>query len=177
MTSPNASKSQMHRGIDAARRAFDESDWSTNRALRKRCLEQLQDAIEAEREELREELILEVGCPRMVTLGPQLDAPLADALRYPAKLIEEYPWEEDLGDAMVDRHRPDDPARDLARGRRCGGCDRAVELPVRGFDQQAGPGAGHRQHRRAQVCTGYALQRTCASAGSSPSTPTSPPVW
>ncbi|BDN84198.1 aldehyde dehydrogenase [Mycobacterium pseudoshottsii JCM 15466] len=46
----DASKTDMHRAIDAARRAFDETDWSTNRALRKRCLEQLQEAIEAERE-------------------------------------------------------------------------------------------------------------------------------
>ena len=98
----DASKADMHRAIDAARRAFDETDWSTNRALRKRCLEQLQEAIEAEQEELREELILEVGCPRMITHGPQLDAPLADALKYPAKLIDEYPWETDLGDAIVD---------------------------------------------------------------------------
>src|SRR6478752_807103 len=98
----DASKADMHRAIDAARRAFDETDWSTNRALRQRCLLQLQDALEAEREVIREELILEVGCPRMVTHGPQLDAPLSEALRYPAKLIDEYPWEIDLGDAMVD---------------------------------------------------------------------------
>src|SRR5574342_138150 len=98
----DASKADMHRAIDAARRAFDETDWSTNRALRKRCLEQLQEALEAEQEELREELILEAGCPRMVTHGPQLDAPLADALRYPAQLIDQYPWETDLGDAMVE---------------------------------------------------------------------------
>jgi len=64
-------------------------------------LEQLREALEAEKEELREELILEAGCPRMVTHGPQLDAPLADALTYPAKLIDEYPWETDLGDAFV----------------------------------------------------------------------------
>jgi acyl-CoA reductase-like NAD-dependent aldehyde dehydrogenase len=38
----------------------------------------------------------------MVTHGPQLDAPLAAALTYPAKLIDEYPWETDLGEAMVD---------------------------------------------------------------------------
>lgn len=59
----DASKEDMHRAIDAARRAFDETDWSTNRELRKRCLLQLHDAIEAEKEELREELILEVGSP------------------------------------------------------------------------------------------------------------------
>jgi aldehyde dehydrogenase (NAD+) len=97
----DASNADMHRAIDAARRAFDETDWSTNRAFRKRCLEQLQEALEGEQEALREELILEAGCPRAITHGPQLDAPLADALRYPAKLIDEYPWETDLGDAMV----------------------------------------------------------------------------
>jgi acyl-CoA reductase-like NAD-dependent aldehyde dehydrogenase len=98
----NASKADMHRAIDAARRAFDDTDWSTNRALRQRCLLELQEALEADREVIREELILEVGCPRLVTHGPQLDAPLAEALTYPAKLIDEFPWETDLGDAMVD---------------------------------------------------------------------------
>jgi acyl-CoA reductase-like NAD-dependent aldehyde dehydrogenase len=97
----DASKADMHRAIDAARRAFDETDWSTNRALRKRCLEQLQAAIEAEREALREELIREVGCPRMTTHGPQLDAPLADALRFPIEQIDRFAWETDLGDAFV----------------------------------------------------------------------------
>src|SRR6202007_1768699 len=72
----DASKEDMHRAIDAARRAFDETDWSTNKELRKRCLSQLQDALEKEREELREELILEVGCPRMTTHANQLDIPL-----------------------------------------------------------------------------------------------------
>jgi acyl-CoA reductase-like NAD-dependent aldehyde dehydrogenase len=97
----NGSKADMQRAIDVARRAFDTTDWSRDRALRKRCLLQLQAALEAEQEALREELILEVGCPRMVTHGPQLDAPLADGLRYPARLIDEYPWETDLGDAFV----------------------------------------------------------------------------
>ena len=97
----DASKADMHRAIDAARRAFDETDWSTNHELRKRCLLQLHEAIEAEQEELREELILEVGCPRAITYGPQLDAPLDDGLRYPARLIDEYAWETDLGDAFV----------------------------------------------------------------------------
>ncbi|HUC13108.1 MAG TPA: aldehyde dehydrogenase family protein [Acidimicrobiales bacterium] len=96
----DASKADMHRAIDAARRAFDETDWATNRALRKRCLEQFQEALESEREELREELIAEVGCPRMVTHGPQLDAPLAGGLRHPAKLIDEYPWDLDMGDQL-----------------------------------------------------------------------------
>ena len=98
----DASKADMHRAIDAARRAFDETDWSTDRSFRKRCLEQLQLALEGEQEALREELILEAGCPRMVTHGPQLDAPLRSALRYPMRLIDEYPWVTSLGDAVVE---------------------------------------------------------------------------
>jgi hypothetical protein len=97
----DASKADMNRAIDAARRSFDETDWSTNHQLRKRCLEQLHEAIESELEELREELIREVGCPRAVTYGAQLDAPLQDGLKYPARLIETFPWETDLGDAFV----------------------------------------------------------------------------
>lgn len=97
----DASTADMQRAIDAARRSFDATDWSTNHQLRKRCLEQLHDAIQSELEELREELITEVGAPRAVTHGPQLDAPFADGLRYPARLIENFPWETDLGDAVV----------------------------------------------------------------------------
>jgi aldehyde dehydrogenase (NAD+) len=97
----DASKADMNRAIDAARRSFDETDWSTNHELRKRCLLQLHEAIVGEQEALREELIREVGAPRAVTHGPQLDAPLEDGLRYPARLIDEFPWETNLGDAVI----------------------------------------------------------------------------
>ncbi len=94
----DASAPEMHRAIDAARRAFDTTAWSTDRAFRKHCLEQLQSALESEREELREELIAEVGCPRMITQGPQLDGPLGTALRWPIDHIDEFPWSVDLPD-------------------------------------------------------------------------------
>ncbi len=97
----DASQADMLRAIDAARRAFDDTDWSTNLELRKRCLQQLDDALEGEKEALREELIREAGAPRAITYGPQLDAPLSDALKYPIVLMDEYPWETDLGDAFV----------------------------------------------------------------------------
>src|SRR5271157_420973 len=69
----DASKEDMHRAIDAARRAFDETDWSTNHKLRQRCLLQLHEAIESEE----------------------------DGLKYPARLIDQYPWETDLGDKVI----------------------------------------------------------------------------
>lgn len=88
-----AGATDMDRAIGAARHAFDDTDWATNGALRKRCLEQLQAAIESEREQLREELIAEVGCPEMTITTAQLDWPLAEALGYPAGLIDTFGWE------------------------------------------------------------------------------------
>lgn len=92
----SAGEADMHRAIGAARRAFDDTGWSTDRELRKRCLGQLQEALESEKEELRTELIAEVGCPVMTTQLAQLDWPLADGLRYPAQLIDEFEWERPL---------------------------------------------------------------------------------
>jgi len=91
-----AGAEDMDRAIGAARRAFDDSDWSTNRALRRRVLDQLQAALEAEEEDLCEELIAEAGCPAMTTQSAQLDRPLAEALRYPAGLIDDFEWERTL---------------------------------------------------------------------------------
>ncbi|NRA97749.1 MAG: aldehyde dehydrogenase family protein, partial [Planctomycetes bacterium] len=49
----DAAPEDMERAIAAARRAFDETDWSTNLEFRSRCLRQLQDALGKHREELR----------------------------------------------------------------------------------------------------------------------------
>ena len=87
----------MARAVAAARRALDETSWSTDPTLRKRCLEQLHAAIESEQEEFRSELVAEVGCPVVVTYGPQLDAPLQEGLLWPAKMIDEVEWQRDLG--------------------------------------------------------------------------------
>jgi aldehyde dehydrogenase (NAD+) len=94
----DGSAAEIHRAIDAARRALDETDWSTDFDLRRRCLRQLQEALESEQEAFSEELILEVGCPRMTTFGPQLDMPLQDAIRWPTEHIDEFPWTIDLPD-------------------------------------------------------------------------------
>jgi aldehyde dehydrogenase (NAD+) len=95
----DASAEDMGKAVSAARRAFDESTWSTDRELRKRCLQQLQDAIESEREELRAELVAEAGAPVLLTYGPQLDGPLEDGLRWPIKMIDDFPWERGLDPA------------------------------------------------------------------------------
>ena len=98
----DGSAADMERAIAAARRAFDDTDWGTNRAFRKKCLLQLQAAIESEQEEFRQELVDEVGCPLLLTYGPQLDAPLREALLWPAEMIDEFEWSRSIGpkDAM-----------------------------------------------------------------------------
>jgi aldehyde dehydrogenase (NAD+) len=94
----DGSAADMERAVAAARRAFDTTDWATNPDLRRRCLEQLQAAIESEVEEFRQELVAEVGTPIALTFGPQLDAPLREALRWPAAMIDQFHWERTLED-------------------------------------------------------------------------------
>lgn len=93
----NGTAADMAAAIDAARQAFDTTTWSTDHEFRKRCLLQLQAAIESEQEELRAELVAEVGCPVLTTYGPQLDAPLREALRWPAEMIDQFEWSRSLG--------------------------------------------------------------------------------
>jgi len=92
----DGSHEDMDRAIAGARRAFDDTDWAVNRSFRQKCLRQLQSALEAEREEIRAELVAEVGCPVLLTYGPQLDAPLEDGLLWPAATIDTFEWERDL---------------------------------------------------------------------------------
>jgi aldehyde dehydrogenase (NAD+) len=86
----------MQQAIAAARRSFDETDWSTNKELRKRCLQQLHDALGEEKEAIGEELIAEVGTPRALLGLAQRDWPLTDALTWPMELIDTYEWEREL---------------------------------------------------------------------------------
>ncbi|MET9090132.1 aldehyde dehydrogenase family protein [Streptomyces sp. NPDC004237] len=94
----DAGHEDMEQAIASARRAFDETDWSTDHAFRRRCLEQLQEAMESEREQMRAELVAEVGTPVRVTRGAQLDLPLEDAFRWPAEQIDQFAWERQLAD-------------------------------------------------------------------------------
>ncbi|MGI5416179.1 aldehyde dehydrogenase [Actinomadura luteofluorescens] len=97
-TAADASADDMDRAIAAARRAFDETGWATDRAFRARCLRQLREGLRRRADELRELTIQEVGAPRFLTFGAQLDAPVDD-LAWFADLVEDYAWERDLGRA------------------------------------------------------------------------------
>lgn len=82
--------------IAAARRAFDTTDWPTNRALRKRCLIQLRDGLREIAPQLREQAVAEVGAPMAITAnGPQGDGPIG-ILDYCIDLIDRYEWDSEL---------------------------------------------------------------------------------
>jgi len=92
----DADAQDMGRAIEAARRAFDDTDWSRDTELRVRCIRQLRDSMRANVEELREITIAEVGAPRMLTAGAQLEGPVDD-LSFAADTAESYQWSSDLG--------------------------------------------------------------------------------
>ncbi|MDQ2636804.1 MAG: aldehyde dehydrogenase family protein, partial [Actinomycetota bacterium] len=93
---PDATVADAHAAVAAARRAFDETNWSTDGQLRIRCLEQLHQALVDHRDELADLTIAEVGATPALCTGAQLDQPIA-IVRYYADLLKSYPMTEDLG--------------------------------------------------------------------------------
>ncbi|MDT5217546.1 MAG: aldehyde dehydrogenase [Mycobacterium sp.] len=92
----DATAADMDAAIGAARRAFDETEWSTNVELRVRGIRQLQQAMRDHIEELRELTISEVGAPVMLTSMAQLEGPVED-LSFCADTAESYQWTTDFG--------------------------------------------------------------------------------
>lgn len=95
-TAADADAEDMGSAIEAARRAFDDTDWSRNTELRVRCLRQLRAAMQEHIEDLRDLTIAEVGAPKMLTSGGQLEGPVDD-LKFCAETAENYQWTTDLG--------------------------------------------------------------------------------
>jgi aldehyde dehydrogenase (NAD+) len=92
----DASVGDMDRAITAARRAFDDTAWSTDRTFRAACLRQLHDALEKHKEDLRPQIVAEVGCPIGLTFAVQQDSCIDD-MQWDIELIDRYEWEYELG--------------------------------------------------------------------------------
>ena len=93
----DASPEDVRRAVDAARRAFDETSWSTDHKLRARCIEQLQAAMEEAKEELRMAMVQEGGSPIVLTFSVQLEYPI-QWISYFAELAASYEYEQPLPD-------------------------------------------------------------------------------
>jgi aldehyde dehydrogenase (NAD+) len=94
--SADATAADAERAIRAARRAFDETDWSTDPKRRAGCLRHLAAAMRDVLEELRELTVREVGVPISMTSGPALEGPIG-LLDFYADLAESYDGTVDLG--------------------------------------------------------------------------------
>jgi aldehyde dehydrogenase (NAD+) len=94
----DATADDLDAAITAARRAFDETGWSTDVGRRVAGLRQLQAAFTTHAEEIRALTVAETGSPVSLTYSAQLDDPVA-SLGWVADLAEGYQWETDLGDA------------------------------------------------------------------------------
>jgi aldehyde dehydrogenase (NAD+) len=93
----DGTREDMLRAIAAARRAFDETDWSTNAALRARCLRQLHAALVEAKEQLRAIVVAEAGACVSLTPFMHVDDPIA-MMAYWAELAASYPYEQRLSD-------------------------------------------------------------------------------
>ncbi|WP_121256087.1 aldehyde dehydrogenase [Nocardioides ferulae] len=93
---PDATAADVDAAIAAARRAFDETGWSTDVALRVRCLRQLHAALVEEGEAFRALTTAEVGMPGFMMGAAGFDVPV-EGLAWVADLAERYDYETDLG--------------------------------------------------------------------------------
>ena len=92
----DATVADVVRAIRAARRAFDETGWSTDASFRAQCMRQLAQALRENLEDLRTLTVSEVGVPIAMTAGPALEGPIG-ILDYYADLGESYDGTVDLG--------------------------------------------------------------------------------
>ena len=74
----DAGLEDMDKAIDAARRAFDDTDWSTNHNFRLKCLEQLKHGLLTEMEDFKEQIAAETGAPMGIcgASGPHCEIPI-----------------------------------------------------------------------------------------------------
>jgi aldehyde dehydrogenase (NAD+) len=93
---PDATEADMDAAIAAARRAFDDTAWSTDLDLRLRCLRRLHQALVDNGAAMRALTTAEAGAPAFLTTGPQYDVPV-ESFRWMLDLAEDYAWETDLG--------------------------------------------------------------------------------
>ena len=93
---PDATAEDVDAAIAAARRAFDESPWSTDVALRVRCLRQLHQALLDHADDFRDLTTAEVGMPGFMMGAAGFDVPV-EGLAWVTDLLESYEFETDLG--------------------------------------------------------------------------------
>ncbi len=94
----DAGPEDMELAIAAARRAFDETGWSTDHNFRHRCLQQLKDGLRAVEEDFKQQIAAETGAPMAIcgSMGPQCELPIG-FIDYSLASLPNYEWSRDIG--------------------------------------------------------------------------------
>jgi len=96
-TVADGTKDDMRRAVAAARRAFDQTAWSTDHAFRAKCVRQLYEGLKAEKEQFRSIVVHEAGAPVSLTTYMQVDDPI-EMMAYWAEKAAAYPYERRMKD-------------------------------------------------------------------------------
>jgi aldehyde dehydrogenase (NAD+) len=91
-TCADGTREDMNAAIAAARRAFDETDWSAEHDFRSKCIGQLYRALIEEKEQLRSIVVHEAGAPVSLSAFMHIDGPI-DMVPYWAELASGYEYE------------------------------------------------------------------------------------
>ncbi len=88
----------MEQAITAARRAFDETDWSTNHDFRLHCLQQLKAGLLEEMDDFKQQIAAETGAPLAIcgAQGPQCEVPIG-FIDFTLQNLPEFQWSRDIG--------------------------------------------------------------------------------
>lgn len=94
----DAGPEDMDRAIAAARRAFDETDWSTNHAFRLQCLQQLKAGLLTEMDDFKQQIAAETGAPLGIcgAMGPQCEVPIS-FMDFTLGNLPAFQWSRDIG--------------------------------------------------------------------------------
>ncbi|MDG1988319.1 MAG: aldehyde dehydrogenase family protein, partial [Halieaceae bacterium] len=94
----DAGYEDMDRAIGAARRVFDQSQWSRDHDFRHHCLTQLKDGLVAAQARLRDLISAETGAPMGICgmSGPHCDVPIS-FIDHMLEFLPQYKWDRDLG--------------------------------------------------------------------------------
>ena len=98
----DAGPEDMELAIAAARRAFDQTDWSTRHGFRAHCLHQLHRALTGFTDILRPMIAAETGAPLGIcgNRGPQCDIPIS-FISATLGILDSYAWQRDLGPSTL----------------------------------------------------------------------------
>ncbi len=98
----DAGPEDMERAIAAARRAFDETDWSTNHEFRLHCLRQLKAGLLARLDEFKAQVSAETGATMALCGlgGPQCEVPIG-FIDFTLDSLPDYEWSRDIGETEM----------------------------------------------------------------------------